>query len=59
MINGITPKDLNDSKFGLTNQRVAVWQAIIALASMRRVEKIPPVGLTGNWSECEVQINLI
>lgn len=59
MINGITPKDLNSSKFGLRDQQAAVWQAINSLAVMRRVEVTKPIGLTGNWSGCEVQVDLI
>lgn len=59
IINGITPKDLNNSKFGRLSQQAAVWQAINSLAVMRRVEATKPIGLTGNWSGCEVQVDLI
>lgn len=59
IINGISPKDLNNSKFGLRDQQAAVWQAINSLAVMRRVEVTKPIGLSGNWSGCEVQVDLL
>lgn len=59
MLNNITPKDLMDTRFGLTNQRVALWDAIQSLASMRRVEVIKPIGLTGTWREVNIQVDML
>ena len=59
MINGITPKDLMDARFGLTNQRVALWDALQSLASMRRVEVTKPIGLTGTWREVNIQVDML
>lgn len=58
MLNGITPKDLMDCRFGLTEQRVAVWDAIGSLAAMRRVETIKPIGLTGTWRGVNIQVDM-
>jgi len=59
MLNNITPKDLIDTRFGLTNQRVALWDAIQSLASMRRIEVIKPIGLTGTWREVNIQVDML
>lgn len=59
LLNGITPKDLDNSRFGLTEQRVAVWDALESLARMRRVETIKPIGLTGTWRGVDIQVDIL
>lgn len=63
ILNGVhlytTIKDVAFNLFGHTAQRIAVTQALQSLAYMRAVESIKPVGLTGSWSGCQVQVDLI
>lgn len=63
VINGIilftTVKEMAYDMFGQTDQRVAVWEAMMKLAMMRRVEKIQPVGLACDVRGYQVQVDLI
>lgn len=61
-LNGIimftTVKDMAFNLFGQTEQRVAVWDAMMALARQKRAEPAA-VGLAGNWRGYSVQIDLL
>lgn len=63
ILNGViiytTVKDMAFNLFGQTDQRVAVWNAMMKLAIMRRVEKIAPVGLGYRENGFEVQVNMV
>ena len=63
ILNGVilytTIKDVMFNLFGQTDQRIAVTQGLQSLAYMRAVESIKPIGLTGTWSGCSVQVDLI
>lgn len=63
VINGIilftTVKEMAFDMFGQTDQRVAVWEAMMKLAMMRRIEKIQPVGLACDVRGYQVQVDLI
>ena len=62
IINGIilhtTVKGMAYDTFGQTEQRVAVWDALMALAMQRRHETAA-VGLAGTWRGYEVQVDLV
>lgn len=62
IINGIalytTVKGMAFDTFGMTDQRVAVWDALMSLARQRRAEPAA-VGLAGNWRGYEVQVDII
>jgi hypothetical protein len=61
-LNGImfftTVKEMAFDLFGNTEQRVAVWDAMMALAMQRRHETAA-VGLAGTWRGYDVQVDLI
>lgn len=62
IINGVVigdcqVKDLVGNRFQHQAQRIAVWDALMALARHRRVE--PAVGLAGRWHEVDVQVDLV
>lgn len=61
-INGImvftTVKEMAYGMFGNTEQRVAVWDAMMALAMQKRHESAA-VGLAGSWRGYEVQVDLV
>ena len=63
ILNGIviytTVKDMAFNLFGQTDQRVAVWNAMMKLAMMRRVEKIAPVGLGCDMNGFQVQVDMV
>lgn len=63
IINGIivytTVKEMAFDLFGQTDQRVAVWEAMLKLARMRRVEKIAPVGLACTVRDYAVQVDMV
>jgi hypothetical protein len=63
IINGIilytTVKEMAFDMFGQTDQRVAVWEAMMKLAMMRRVEKIQPIGLACDVRGYQVQVDLV
>lgn len=62
IINGIalytTVKGMAFDTFGMTDQRVAVWDAMMALAMQKRHESAA-VGLTGTWRGYNVQVDLV
>ncbi len=62
IINGImlhtTIKSMASDQFAQTEQRVAVWDALMALAMQRRHETAA-VGLAGKWRGYEVQVDLV
>lgn len=63
ILNGVilytTVKEMAFDLFGQTDQRVAVWEAMMKLAYMRRVEKIAPIGLACDVRGYQVQVDLI
>lgn len=63
IINGIilytTVKEMAFDMFGQTDQRVAVWEAMMKLAMMRRVEKIAPIGLACDIRGYQVQVDIV
>jgi hypothetical protein len=63
ILNGViiytTVKDMAFNLFGQTDQRVAVWNAMMKLAIMRRVEKIAPIGLACRENGFEVQVDMV
>ncbi len=63
IINGVilytTVKEMAFDLFGQTDQRVAVWESMMKLAYMRRVEKIQPTGLACDIRGYQVQVDLI
>ena len=62
VINGIiiytTVKGMAFDTFGQTDQRVAVWDALMALARQRRHEPAA-VGLAGTWRDYNVQVDIV
>lgn len=62
VINGIivytTVKGMAFDTFGQTDQRVAVWDALMALARQRRQEPAA-VGLAGTWRDYNVQVDIV
>jgi hypothetical protein len=63
VINGIilytTVKEMAFDVFGQTDQRVAVWEAMMKLATMRRLEKIQPIGLACDVRGYQVQVDIV
>jgi hypothetical protein len=62
-INGIllhtTIKDMAEDQFVVTEQRVAVWDAIMRLAMERRTTGIAITGFTGDFRGFQVQVDLV
>ena len=62
-INGIllhtTIKDMAEDQFVVTEQRVAVWDAIMRLAMERRTTGITMTGLGAEFRGFQVQVDLV
>lgn len=62
-INGIllhtTIKDMAEDQFVVTEQRVAVWDAIMRLAMERRTTGIAITGFMGDFRGFQVQVDLV
>lgn len=66
ILNGVhvytTVKGMAFDTFGQTEQRVAVWDAVMRLAIDRRIAKIGegvPTGLSGEFRGHQVQVDLV
>ena len=62
-INGIilytTIKGMAEDQFAVTEQRVAVWDALMRLAMERRTTGIAITGFAGDFRGFQVQVDLV